>query len=82
MERLQQLNESWETQPVSRATLADLDMALVEVYLAQRPDRSQLAGRLSNLEEILLNIGCTTVTKDETGQSIVRPTHAGLLLRA
>lgn len=70
----------WETRPVSRATLADLDMTLVEAYLAQRPGRSKLAGRLSNLEEILLNVGCATITKNEVQQEIIRPTNAGMVL--
>lgn len=71
---------AWETQPVNRATMADLDMTLVEAYLEQRPSRSKIAGRLANLEEVLLNIGCATITRDETGQSVIRPTNAGLLL--
>jgi len=71
---------AWETQPVARATIADLDMALVEAYLEQRPSRSKIAGRLNNLEEILLNIGCTTITKDDAGRNVIRPTNAGLLL--
>ncbi len=70
----------WETQPVPRATLADLDTNLIETYLAQRPERSRLAGRLSNVEEILLNIGCATSAKDEAQQDIIRPTNAGMLL--
>jgi ATP-dependent DNA helicase RecG len=70
----------WETQPVRRATLADLDTNLIEIYLAQRPERSRLAGRLSNRDEILLNIGCATITKDEAQQDIIRPTNAGMLL--
>ena len=71
---------AWETQPVARATIADLDMALVEAYLEQRPSRSKIAGRLANLEEILLNIGCATVAKDDAQQPVIRPTNAGLLL--
>lgn len=71
---------AWETQPVNRATMADLDMTLVETYLEQRPSRSKIAGRLANLEEILLNIGCATVTRDDVGQKVIRPTNAGLLL--
>jgi ATP-dependent DNA helicase RecG len=71
---------AWETRPVARATLTDLDMALVEAFLEQRPSRSKLAGRLTNLEEILLNIGCTTITRDESQQPVIRPTNAGMLL--
>ncbi len=71
---------AWERQPVLKATLADLDMALVDVYLAQRPTRSKLAGRLSNLEDILYNIGCAASTKDENQQNVMRPTNASMLL--
>ena len=71
---------AWETQPVARATIADLDMALVASYLEQRPSRSKMAGRLDNFEEILLNIGCATITKDDARRDVIRPTNAGLLL--
>ncbi len=71
---------AWETQPVARATIADLDMTRVESYLEQRPSRSKMAGRLDNLEEILLNIGCATITRDDARQDVIRPTNAGLLL--
>lgn len=71
---------AWETRPVSRATIADLDMNMVELYLTQRSARSKLAGRLANVEEILLNNGCATVTQDGPQQSVVRPTNAGMLL--
>lgn len=71
---------AWETQPVLRATLEDVDMKQVEAYLEQRSERSKVAGRLSKLEDILLNIGCAAVTKDEQQQEIIRPTNAGLLL--
>lgn len=63
-----------------RATLNDLDMQLVEEYLARRPNRSKSAGRLSNVQEILLNIGCATTINEGTKDAIVRPTNAGILL--
>ncbi len=65
----------WETQVVPRATLADLDMSLVDTYLEQRSERGKQDGWLSNTENILLNIGCAIQT-----QGILRPTNAGLLL--
>ncbi len=68
---------AWELKPVPRATLDDLDMQLVEQYLARRSNRSRNAGRLANVQEILLNIGCATTTNDD---SVVRPTNAGMLL--
>ena len=42
---------AWETRPVSRATVANLDMNMVELYLTQRSARSKLAGRLANAEK-------------------------------
>src|ERR1051326_3024272 len=70
---------AWETQPAQGATLADLDMRLVEQYVAQRSPRSQRAGRLANYQEVLLNLGCALAVEEQE-QSIVRPTNAGLLL--
>lgn len=69
---------AWETQPVLRATLEDLDMSLIETYLAQRPERSKISGRLMPLENVLLNIGCAATTGID--EKIVRPTNAGMLL--
>ena len=71
---------AWETRPVEKATFADLDTNLIELYLAQCPGRSRIAGRLSNVEDILVNIGCAIKTHDEAKQTIIRPTNAGLLL--
>ncbi|HLW03546.1 MAG TPA: helix-turn-helix domain-containing protein [Ktedonobacterales bacterium] len=70
---------AWETQPAQRATLADLDMRLVEQYIAQRSPRSQHAGRLANHQEVLLNLGCALAVEEQE-QSVIRPTNAGLLL--
>jgi ATP-dependent DNA helicase RecG len=71
---------AWEKQPVPRAILADLDPALLEVYLSQRSSQSKHVDRLSNIEDILLNIGCATITKDDAQRDIIRPTRAGMLL--
>ncbi len=71
---------AWELKPVPRATLNDLDMQLVEEYLARRSNRSRSAGRLANVQEILLNIGCATTTNEGAEGSVVRPTNAGMLL--
>ena len=70
----------WESRPVPRATLEDLDMRLIEAYLAQRPSRSRAGGHYSHLENVLLNIGCATTTQDEGKQKVIRPTNAGMLL--
>lgn len=70
----------WETQPVAGATLTDLDMDLVNAYLEQRPARSKQGGRLANREDILLNLGCVVLAKGASGEDILRPTNAGLLL--
>lgn len=71
---------AWEAQPVLRATLDDLDMTLVESYLEWRSHRSKVAGRFSNLEKVLLNIGCATTTEGDRKQKVIRPTNAGMLL--
>jgi len=71
---------AWELKPVARATLNDLDMQLVEQYLARRPTRSRSAGRLANVQDILLNIGCATTMNEGTESTVVRPTNAGMLL--
>lgn len=70
---------AWESHPVERATLADVDMDLVDAYLTQRPSRSKETGRLPQREEVLLHLGCATREGCEA-ESVIRPTHAGLLL--
>lgn len=39
-----------------------------------------MAGRFSNLEKVLLNIGCATTTEGDRKQKVIRPTNAGMLL--
>ncbi|HEX2912172.1 MAG TPA: helix-turn-helix domain-containing protein [Chloroflexia bacterium] len=70
----------WETRPVLKATLADLDTDLLKDYLQQRPQQNRQAGRLTNLETVLLNLDCAVETREENGQSVIRPTNAGMLL--
>ena len=72
-------NLAWERRTVVRATLDDLNLELVKSYLEQRPTRSRLGGRLSNLEEVLINLGCAIPVRDGINE-IVRPTNAGMLL--
>lgn len=71
---------AWEAQSVPRATLQDLDMATVEAFLEGRPSRSKAGGRLSRLDEILLNIGCAVMGEDERKRQVIQPTNAGMLL--
>jgi len=71
---------AWETQPVENATLEDVDMTLVESFLEARPSRSRTAGRLSRIDEVLINIGCAVVIEDKRKQKVTRPTNAGMLL--
>lgn len=71
---------AWELRPVLRATLADLNMESVQAHLEQRPERMKQAGRLANLEEILLNMGCAIRIQDEAKQTVIHPTNAGMLL--
>src|ERR1051326_1787588 len=70
---------AWETRPVLRATLADLDMRLVDQYVAQRSPRSQRTGRLANFQEVLLNLGCALAVQEQE-RAVIHPTNAGLLL--
>lgn len=68
---------SWETQPASLATLEDLDLERVRLFVDQRPERSRRSGRLDDLTQILLTLRCAI--RNET-EGLVRPTNAGLLL--
>ncbi len=74
----------WETRPVERARLSDLDMVLVENYLTNRSKRVAITtlnveGR-SNLEELLINLECAARIKNQQGQEVICPTNAGLML--
>ena len=67
----------WETKPVQNATLADLDMLQVRNYLENRPERRLGAGRLNNVEQVLVNLGLAVAG---SGQDELHPTNAGMLL--
>ncbi len=67
---------SWERKPVEEATLADLDEQLVRELVATRPAQIRKAGRLDNLEELLISLNCAVRTGEET----LRPTNARMLL--
>ncbi|MBN9392769.1 MAG: putative DNA binding domain-containing protein [Chloroflexi bacterium] len=72
---------SWETWPNERASLQDLDQARIESYLEHI---SKVAGRPSRArssEDLLVLQECVARLRDETtGQEVLRPTNAGLLL--
>ena len=71
---------AWETQPVLQATLEDLDIKLIEGCLEGRSSRNKTSGRLSHLDEILVNFGCAVAVENESKRQIIRPTNAGMLL--
>jgi ATP-dependent DNA helicase RecG len=68
---------SWETQPASLASLEDLDLERVQLFVDQRPERSRRGGRLDDLTQILLTLRCAVRTETD---GLIRPTNAGLLL--
>jgi ATP-dependent DNA helicase RecG len=66
---------SWERQSGWNATLNDLDLEKVKNHLMLRSTRPQLLGKLEKIEEVLIEMGCATLTSD----GLVKPTNAGLL---
>jgi ATP-dependent DNA helicase RecG len=60
--------------------MADLDMGTVATFLERRAGRSKTAGRFDDLVELLLKTRCVVETVDTSGQKVLRPTGAGLLL--
>lgn len=66
---------SWELQPISRATMEDIDLERVRSYLKLRSVRSHRNSRFKDSESVLLGLGCAIVTN--SGQVV--PTNAGLL---
>ncbi|MEI6046748.1 MAG: ATP-binding protein [Chloroflexota bacterium] len=74
----------WESQPVIRTTLADLDLKLVKIYheslqnFSRRPSVSSSADSATNLEELLVKVKCAIQLEDGSGR--ICPTNAGLFL--
>ncbi len=68
---------AWEARPAPLATLADLDLDRVRAYLAHRPGRRGTTPDAAD-PATLRRIGCAAV--DPADPSVVRPTHAGLLV--
>jgi len=69
---------AWETRPVAQATMADLDMSLVEQYLKARAQANPRSNQLDP-ERLLINLGCA-VDIGGDGHPHLCPTNAGLLL--
>src|SRR5437660_7207466 len=65
----------WEHQPVRNATLEDLDLEKVKVYLARRSANSRQASRFKEIERVLLGMECAVKTSNDE----VVPTNAGML---
>lgn len=67
----------WEESVCSRASLNDLDPALIERYLSLRNERSRRNLRYSSREELLKGLKCAA--PDPQDKSL-RPTNTGLLM--
>ena len=76
----------WETRPLERARLKDLDLRAVEKFLTNRSQRVTVSGSSdeesdrTKMEELLVNLECAAWIHDEKGQPVICPTAAGLLL--
>jgi predicted HTH transcriptional regulator len=66
---------NWELQPARKATMEDIDIERVKVYLGQRTGQSRHNGRLKDLESVLVGMDCAIVNKN--GEIV--PTNAGIL---
>ena len=72
---------SWETWPNERATMQDLDQRKIEGYLEYISKVVGRPSRARSSEDLLILQECAVRLRDEaTGQEILRPTNAGLLL--
>lgn len=68
---------AWERLSAWNTTLNDLDPEKVKAHLLLRSSRPQLLGRLENMEELLLELGCATLSP--TSGETIKPTNAGIL---
>ncbi|HEX2913707.1 MAG TPA: ATP-binding protein [Chloroflexia bacterium] len=72
---------SWETWPSVRATMEDLDERKIDSYLEYLSKVVGRPSRAGSSEDLLVLQECASRTRDEaTGQEVLRPTNAGLLL--
>ena len=77
---------NWETETVAATTLADLDIERFQAFLQLRPKRSREAGRLTDVNRLLVSMGFakskTAVSSEEASlnNAELTPTNAGLLL--
>lgn len=73
----------WESQPVSRASLSDINLEMVKVY---RESLQRFTRRLvatitqTDLEELLIKTKCAVRMADGAGIEHTYPTNAGLIL--
>jgi ATP-dependent DNA helicase RecG len=67
----------WETLPITKAHLKDINYDLVERYLSYRAERSRRNLRYTSREDLLLGLECAA--RDPDGGQL-RPTSAGLLM--
>jgi predicted HTH transcriptional regulator len=66
---------SWEAQVARGATIEDIDLGRLRVYLNQRSLQSHQSGRFDDVERVLLGLGCATTASN--GEVV--PTNAGIL---
>ncbi len=72
----------WETQPITRATIDDLNLDKVSEYQEYRAATNRRPSRLSDPVELLIKLNCAVLLEGgiHSDKPIVRPTNAGLLL--
>jgi ATP-dependent DNA helicase RecG len=66
---------SWELQPARKATMQDIDLERVKLYLDQRSTRNRHGSQFEDLESVLIGMDCATVVNG----SKVLPTNVGML---
>lgn len=64
----------WELEPAYNATMDDMDLERVNIFLAQRATSGQRSSRFKNIERVLVGMRCAV----EVDGTIV-PTNAGIL---
>lgn len=67
--------QTWELQPARKATMKDIDLEKVQVYLSQRSTRNRHSSRFEDIEAVLVGMDCAITTSN----GVVVPTNAGIL---
>jgi predicted HTH transcriptional regulator len=64
----------WEIEPAYNATMDDMDLERVNIFLAQRAPSGQRSSRFKNIERVLVGMRCAVEV-----DGIIVPTNAGIL---